>query len=511
MKVNLAGFNVDTKVLEDLQRQATVKREDLTPEVISAAYARISRDPRPIDQIRQDARNEVERARRSNSTIIFKMGHHSIAEHAVFNLDIIGVSRYAMEEVERFRLCSYTEKSQRYITLDKGFIVPQELEGTKYKKFFVDVIEDQNYAYVEFFNFLKDYVFSKYNDLASDRKNYELLEGWAKEDARYITSLSTLSQVGLTINARNLEFMLRRFASSRLSEVQVLGEEIYKKVFKIAPSLLIFHQANDYDRKTYLELAKLSKTIFSQFKNLQTEKKKYSGEDVYLVEATKNGDLIVTAAILHTVTNLSYQICKEIVSKLSKKQLFEIFKNSWKYMEFYDAVLREFEYVNFVFNIVLSAACFAQLKRHRMATLTAQNYDPSLGVTIPPSIKAIGKEKQFIKIIEKTNKVYKILKKNIPIVAPYVLTNAHRKRVLLAVNARELYHISRLREDEHAQWDIRNIVGKMSKLAKNKMPFVCAIIGGKDKYNQLYNDIFGKLPKVTTQTLPGVRKIKLLK
>ena len=45
---------------------------------------------------------EVDRARRSNETIIFKMGHNSVAEHAVFNFDVIGLSRLAIEELERF-------------------------------------------------------------------------------------------------------------------------------------------------------------------------------------------------------------------------------------------------------------------------------------------------------------------------------------------------------------------------------------------------------------------------
>jgi thymidylate synthase ThyX len=117
MKVYLAGYNIDTEVLNDLKKSGK-ERKDLTPEVLSAAYARISRDPRPINEIRVDAKNEVERARKSNSSIIFKMGHHSVAEHAVFNFDILGVSRLAMEELEKFRLSSYTEKSQRYITLD---------------------------------------------------------------------------------------------------------------------------------------------------------------------------------------------------------------------------------------------------------------------------------------------------------------------------------------------------------------------------------------------------------
>jgi len=53
-----------------------------------------------------------------------------------------------------------------------------------------------------------------------------------------------------------------------------------------------------------------------------------------------------------------------------------------------------------------------------------------------------------------------------PLAAPYILTNSHRKRVLIRVNARELYHISRLREDTHAQWDIQNISKIMTIKAK---------------------------------------------
>ncbi len=150
MKVHLAGFNVDTAVLRELEEK-TGKRKDLTPEVLSAAYARISRDSRPINEIRKDAREEVGQVRKSNRTIIFKMGHHSVAEHAVFNLDILGVSRFAMEELEKFRLCSYTEKSQRYITLDKDFVIPEEIKGKPLEKMFVDMIREQNEAYFKLF------------------------------------------------------------------------------------------------------------------------------------------------------------------------------------------------------------------------------------------------------------------------------------------------------------------------------------------------------------------------
>ena len=438
MKVYLAGYNVDTTVLKEME-EASGKRQDITPEVISAAYARISRDPRAINEIRKSSREEVEKSRRSNSTIIFKMGHHSVAEHAVFNLDILGVSRFAMEELEKFRLCSYTEKSQRYITLDKDFVIPSEIKGTSLEKDFTDMIHQQNAAYGIFFEKLKDYVFEQHKDLAEDSKNHNLLEGWAKEDARYITALATETQVGQTVNVRTLELLLRRFASHPLEEIKTLGKTIYAQIAEVAPSIVIFHQANDRDKKTYNDL----KVVCEKY-----DESGLSGpaEDVQLVEYDKDADITIIASILHTSTNLPYNKCKEKAEKMSDVEKKTIFKTAWKNMQLYDSMLREFEYANLTYDIVISAACFGQMKRHRMSTITAQGYDPALGITMPESIKGIGAENKFNEIVDKTNDVYDKIKKDSPQAAPYILTNAHRKRILMRLNAREMYHISRLRE-----------------------------------------------------------------
>lgn len=212
MNVFLAGYNLDSEVIEELKKNSP-HRDDVTPETLSASYARISRDPRPVNELRAVARAEVERARRSNRNIIFKMGHHSVAEHAVFNFDIIGVSRLALEEIEKFRLCSYTEKSQRYITLKDDFVIPEEVKRAAKKVIFVRTIKAQNELYHKLYQKLRPYFFEKHKDLAGDPKKRYILDGWAKEDARYIVSLATEGQLGMTINARNLEFLIRRFAS----------------------------------------------------------------------------------------------------------------------------------------------------------------------------------------------------------------------------------------------------------------------------------------------------------
>ncbi len=153
------------------------------------------------------------------------------------------------------------------------------------------------------------------------------------------------------------------------------------------------------------------------------------------------------------------------------------------------------EHAVFNFDLIISATCFAQLKRHRMAAQTVQPYDLSLGVTVPPSIREIGAEKEFNDTISLTNAAHGTLKKAMDVGSEYILTNSHRRRAMLKVNARELYHISRLREDASAQWDIRDIVHKMIGLAKEAMPLTFLLIGAKDRYPDIYKNLFDRLGK----------------
>jgi flavin-dependent thymidylate synthase len=472
MKVILAGYNVDTEVLEDLKKTSR-PRQDVTPETISASYARISRDPRPVDELRKVAREEVENARRSNSAIIFKMGHHSIAEHAVFNFDILGVSRLALEEIEKFRLCAYTEKSQRYQKLEDDFVVPDEIEGTDLVGDFVETIKKQNKFY------------------------HELVEkGIEPEDARYVTSLATEGQLGQTINARNLEFLFRRFSSHPLSEVQKLGREMFKLVEPIAPSIILFTEANDFDQKTYPELRKQEIPRWDSGQAGNRKQGKKSRNIVEIVDFTRDADNKLIAALIHSSANLPFKKCIKQAKQMKEEEKKKLIETCFKYAEFYDRPLREFEYMDLTFDLVVSAACFGQLKRHRMATITTQLYDPVLGVTIPESIRKAGMEKGFNRIVTITNKIYDKMAQKDSIIAQYVLTNAHRRRVLIKVNARELYHISRLREDKHAQWDIQNVSAQMTELARGIMPLTMMFIGGKDGYPEVYESHFGKRPKM---------------
>ncbi|MDI9569600.1 MAG: FAD-dependent thymidylate synthase [Pseudomonadota bacterium] len=523
MKVVLAGYNIDYETIMDIEDRCE-DLEELTPETIAAAYARISRSPRPVNELRAIARGEVDKARQSNRTIVFEMGHGSIAEHAVFNLDILGVSRLLVEDIERFRLCSYTEKSQRYVLFQDDFVVPEEIEKAGLAGPFAEVIRRQNSFYRECYERLRPHVFARHPELAGDPAHRSLLEGWAKEDARYAIALATETQLGMTLNARNLELMVRRLAAHPLKEARDLSAALYKATRSIAPSLVRYTEATDYDLRTRRELREAAAALFGEDDPDDRERREArdddgtgagravqpspgSGDDaaapttaaptasrdaVFLAYVTPEADLRLLAALLHSSSRRPLSSCLSRARRLDAGQRMNLVKTALRHLRSHDAVLREFEYVDLLFELTVSAGCFAQLKRHRMATITAQGYDPGLGVVMPPSIAAIGMDESFRKLMDDTGKLHERLRETEAAeAAPYILTNAHRRRVALKVNARELYHIARLRADRHAQWDIRELTTAMLAAAERAMPLTLLMAAGKDGFADLYRLRFG--------------------
>jgi flavin-dependent thymidylate synthase len=482
MRVILAGYNVDTEVL-------AAREGPMTPETISAAYARISRNPAPVDELRRQARADVARARASNEQIVFGFGHASVAEHAVFNFDLLGLSRLAIEAVEHSRLCSYTEKSQRYIRLRDDYVVPQELGHAGLAEEFTELVALQNRTYHLLYEKLREHVFTTHAELAQDKSQRRTLEGWAKEDARYVTSLATEGQLGMTLNARSLEAMIRRLAGHPLAEVRQLAAALHAPAAEVAPSL-IRHVEPRHDPTAREALYAQAAEALEH----EVERTLPGAEGaVQLARATADGDLQVVAALLHGVSLAPWTACHARARSMSQEQRAQIVRAALATMGPYDVAPRCFELVACQFDLVLSAACFGQLKRHRMATSLVQPYDPALGYTVPEAVSAVGLADDFAAVMAESARFYeRILDRCGPEAAEYALTQAHRRRVLIRFNGRELYHFSRLRQDAHAQWDIRNLANRMLYLAKQELPLTLMLAAGKDSFAAVRAEFFGE-------------------
>ena len=75
MKITLAGYNLDATLIEEARSHAE-QPDAFTPETIAVAYARISRDPSPVSQLREKAIDDIEKARRSARNIVNKAGRN---------------------------------------------------------------------------------------------------------------------------------------------------------------------------------------------------------------------------------------------------------------------------------------------------------------------------------------------------------------------------------------------------------------------------------------------------
>jgi thymidylate synthase ThyX len=163
-----------------------------------------------------------------------------------------------------------------------------------------------------------------------------------------------------------------------------------------------------------------------------------------------------------------------------------LFRDFFRKIQFFDAMPREFEMAEITFQAVVSASNFAQLKRHRMATLLWGGYLPELGNTLPASIREAGLEDEFLGIIEAANRSYRRIREGHGAAADYILTNSHRRLVLMKMNLREMYHFIRLRDDEHAQWDIRELARSLAERVRASMPLSAMMLCGKSRFAEEY-------------------------
>ena len=455
MKIILAGYNVEAEKINEMG-------ENVTPEVISAAYARISRSQKSVTELREQARVEVLKARKSNENIIFEMGHSSIAEHAVFNFDILGISRYMSEWLQKSRLASFTEKSQRYVTLKGDFVIPKELEANQLKTEFSEMIEELTLLYKKLYKNAKSNL--NIEDFDNSKK---LLEGRAKEDARYILPLATETQMGMTINARSLENLLRRLDSCNLLEAKQIKESLEAQVKQIAPSLIRYTNSDEFSKKKIV-LPKIE--IAKDF------------PEVKLISITKNTEEKIISQNYLLEQGISPSESLKQIMQFDSSQKEKIFNQIFHGLKSYHSLPKSFEIAECEFELSMSSSCFAQLKRHRMSTIIRSKYNPDFGYVIPPLIEKLNFDEEINQTMRKVHDLYYKLEDIKIGLGNYIITNAHKLRVYFKANIRELFHFVRLRSDAHAQWEIRLLSDKM--VNELDLPIIGKHLVGKDKFNK---------------------------
>ncbi len=422
--------------------------KNLSPETIAVTFAKTSRSPKPFDEIAAELTDE--RSARFHEKWVVGYGHASVAEHAVLHLALENISRLAIETIENNRLASYTEKSTRYQHWDAdAFFIPDELQDSELADDFTSTCSRLFSTYLGCIPKVESWLATTASkQVEESEKTYaSRIRSAAADICRFILPAAALANVGVTMNARTLEYAICKMLSSTLSEVRAIGEKLRVVCQAETPTLIKYAACNEY-------LLSARDKLRAYARELST----MGGDDFRLLSWDEEGEEKILAAILFRFSqNRPYDVCFEGVNHLSKEQKSKLIEDIMGERGKFDQPLREFEYAQMTFEVVMDQGAYFEFKRHRMMTQTVQPLTSKFGFTVPKGISKSGCEGVYLAAMREAASLYDRLAGWNPDVASYIIPNGFNRRVLFTMNLREAFHFCRLRSAENAHFSIRRI------------------------------------------------------
>lgn len=144
--------------------------------------------------------------------------HTSPLEHAAATFLISGISRPCSQQIERHRIASYTQESQRYVNAENAeFVFPKSIED--------NVVTSDAY----------------YNLISRSKAIYKYLisKGVKKEDARFVLPQAVTTKMMMTINFRSLRNLLNlRLDVHAQWEIRQVAADMVAELNKVSPELV---------------------------------------------------------------------------------------------------------------------------------------------------------------------------------------------------------------------------------------------------------------------------------
>jgi thymidylate synthase ThyX len=467
----------DPKTKSYPRRVYPLDAHDLTEEQIAVAFAMTSRRPEAFDDIAKQVSQE--KAADFNERWVLGYGHASVAEHAVIHLAMENISRLACDTLEDNRLASYTEKSSRYQLMpDKYFHLPQELtKDQSLARLFHDTCAQLFKDYHRMVDACMEHLKGEVSQREKERDSvYRMrLSRMATDSCRALLPAATLTNVGVTANARVLEHAVSKLMSAELEEERALGEAVRDQARLITPTLIKYAGSNDYMESVRQAQAELSNrfTQTQEGRSGQFNGSVKPGDarsKVTLLHWDDQAEERLSAALLYHRSHLSYEEIWRRVLDMGPQQRSQIIADSVDGMGPHDAPVREFELVDYTFEFTMDYGAYREFKRHRMQSYIPQPLSTVHGYQVPQLLVDAGLKDQFESAMEPVEIAYERLGEISPAVAEYLVTHAHYRRLITRVNLRECYHLFKLRTSELAHFAIQEPMLEAMKLAVDVHP-----------------------------------------
>lgn len=439
----------------------------LTEEQIAVAFAMTSRVPDPFDVIAQ--RVSEEKAADFHERWVLGYGHASVAEHAVVHLAVENISRLACDGLEDNRLASYTEKSSRYQVIDADcFHTPAELDGhPALKREYEATCRHLFGVYQQLIDGCIEYLRGVHpkRGRESDSAYHLRLRRIATDGCRSVLPAATLTNVGITANARTLEHGISKLMSSELEEERQLGEAVREQGREVTPTLIKYADEVEYLKQRPIVQRGLAEHLG------EDEEESLPSVEVRLAHYDHQAEEKLAAALMYGASDSDYSALWRRVQAMTAEQRQRVIDDSVSGIGPHDAPPRELEVVDYTFEFLLDYGAFREFRRHRMQTYLPQPLTAAHGVRTPSVITDAGLDTLFADATGAAERTFHNIREEVsPVVAQYVVTHAHNRRLLSKLNLRECYHLFKLRTSLMAHESIREPMLEALRLVSELHP-----------------------------------------
>ena len=442
---------------------------NLSQEQMAVIFAMTSRSPEPFDQIAE--RVSVEKASDFHERWVLDYGHASVAEHAVVHLAIENISRVACDMLEANRLASYTEKSSRYQVIARGdYHTPAEILRSdsltqEYRRTIDGLFEDYENLMTRTLAWLEQ------NQPQEDRQSASAralnLRRLATDACRNVLPASILTNVGMTANARTLEHAISKLMSSELQETSELGGIIRDQGRQTIPTLIKYADHSDHLNRQHQGSA-LGPPVDNHD---PTPRPPEPHNLARLVEFDDQATQKIATAILYRNAVDDYLTLRRYVRNLTESKRLAIISDATASMGPHDPLPREFEVVDYTFELTMDYGALREFNRQRIMTPMHRKLTTALGIRMPTLMVKTGQEGHFEQATQAAAKLHRVVQDQVnPDAAQYLVTHAHLQRVAAKMNLRELHHIIRLRTSPRAHEAIRGPIGLAAEIARRAHP-----------------------------------------
>jgi hypothetical protein len=251
---------------------------------------------------------------------------------------------------------------------------------------------------------------------------------------------------------------------------------MHEELSKVIHSF-VKRSVDKYGQETQLYLKETAEAMWNVNKQILSNVSSEKSPSVTLVKFDPDAENKIVAAMLYTSSKLSMKQLMDIVGRMGKEEKLRVmheYMSRRKNRRHKPG--RALENVHYTFDILANFGAYRDLHRHRMLTQERQDLTTEHGFDIPKEIVEAGFESEFIQAMQMADDAFKIISKDFPKQAQYVVPLAYKVRWYFTLSLREIFFLTELRTIQQGHPDYRKIAQEIFLKVKEVHPVFAEFI-----------------------------------